>query len=655
MSRRPALVRANLSIPASPRVSGPSGRLTITRAEATPHGVIVTCERDDGEWFELPLHEAFSLVDTATEDPVLDWGPARHDWHLTPQDESRITTIHRAVATVMTGDPDYDVFLAGTRRGLNVLPQFDPATVDLETRIALIKPRMQEAGVSWSRRSYFRYKKVLEKDGPGALLHGNKADLSAERFREAEPALWVAVDDFAASRATEPTITKQAFRMLCRIRLDEQDIDRTCVSDAGLHRLMDFMFHKHRLDQPYKTRQSRAVSKAGKQGTWACPDPYRIVQMDATPLDLFCLDDKGEVIERVHVVVAIDTASRMVLGMDFFVGTFTSRDVQRLLFRMVQGWAIPGALDPSLPAVPERIEVSIGGVLLDRGSQFVSKSSLAVFTRVGVDVSIAPPGRGDAKGIVESFLRTVGLISQTLPGHKGVDQLSRGRDSGRSHMLLLDELKTVLWEWVATCYHTRPHRALTIPGTKRQISPNDWMAHYVANVGEIHVDRDQRKMLALMDRDERTVSNRGVLVNGQYFDHAPESLAELADTHSGRRGRRAQHVVHVYRSGANPRAVLVQVRPGEPLLVCVPDPDLPQPPMQDLIDDAWREWMVDAEPEASTRAATKKAETELVRAAQQAAKKPGRVLRTPIAPPPQGKAASELVDPDWFRRPVGPS
>lgn len=304
------------------------------------------------------------------------------------------------------------------------------------------------------------------------LQHGNRRDVTLHRERAQHPELVDAIDRFTRPLIYQPTVTRQTFRSLCRDALDREEVRHGLVTSATLRRLMDGAHYAHRLDQPFKTRQSKNVPNAGKQGTWHETEPFRVLKADATPLDVKCVDQFGDPIKRVHMVVVIDAASRKALAMDFYADTFTSINIRRLLVRMTLGWALPEHSPSLLPFLPDTLSfpstetLPLGTIGVDRGPQFVSQDTLEACRRVGIDVSVAPPGRGDVKGIIESFLRTVGLKSQAFLGYQGADQYARGKQGRNTARLTLPGLAAHFWEWVDRGYHQTLHPALLLPDSR---------------------------------------------------------------------------------------------------------------------------------------------------------------------------------------------
>lgn len=648
-----SLLKTELAVDAK-TVSGAQGTLWIRRVIRAPgQDLLLVCEDEQGEQYELFPHEVWSRVGRTEESAVTENGPYHARADIPVDQLRRIETIQRAVATVQTGDPDYDVYLGGVVNEANITEEFDPRLTTVNQRIAAMTKPLQKAGIPWSRATYFRYSRAIMKNDWASLIHGNRSDKALGSVRELHPELSQVIDAFARAHVKKPDTLKATFRSSCENHL-KATVDAEVLRAAtttSMRRLMDGAFHEYRLDQPFKTRQSKAVPNKGKHGTYREPEPFRILQADATEIDLLCTDQKGNVLEHVHLVVVIDVASRMILAIDFFVGSFTGSDLRRLLVRMTQGWFRPHATTSSIPRLPDMMwvppdtTIKLGSAGVDRGAQFIARETLDLMRRVGMEGDVAPQARGEVKAIVEKFFGNLANQSTALPGYKGKSKSARDMSTERSAMLTKDEVIGLLWAWVENVYHETPHAGLRIPGTNRLLTPREYMTNYMASMGHIEVDQDARRLLNLMETAERTVTHKGIRHDNGHYDSRGVTLAELADSHSGRRGKGGGQKVRIFYSGYRPDAILVQLHRGGELLVCPREGHTVEEPFEDLLNDSLRNMVLEIPGETERRRAAKASMDELVRTSHEQARKPRRRRSLESAPPPSAVIAPES---DWF-------
>lgn len=636
-------------------VTGTGGSLQIRRVLTNPgEEMVAVCADEDGEHYELPLPELWSLVADNTE-AISGISDSYTSWSDVPERlRERITTIMEAVATVHTGDPQCDLFLGGLPNPDRIDPAFNPNCTSQEQRIAAMSDRMKSQGIPWSRASFFRYSKAIYAEGWKGLVHGNYREANVDKLKSAYPDMYVSICRFAAKEAKAPNKPADTFRQLCQHQLEREGFDIQEIQSKALKQLMDAAYYENRLDQPYKTRQSKAIPNRGKQGTYSEPEPFRTLQADATPLDLLCLDQKGNVLEHVQVVAVICVASRRILAIDFFQGTFGGKELRRLVIRMVQGWIIPGNHQDSPPHLPDEIWLpaaqtqKFGSMGVDRGAQFVAQESIDLMRRVGINVDIAPQGRGEVKAVIERFFHTLSINESKWPGYKGPNRLERPRDIDRSFMLTFEELSTLMWSWIRESYHNTPHSGLRVPGTNRFLTPNQYLAEHLSRVGEIRVDQDLRKLLALMESKENVVTKKGIQLHGNFYDTHPGTLADLAESHVGRQGKRSGNRVRIYYSGYQPHAILVQIAPGGELLVCAREGQSVPEPFEELITDSLRKSLLELPSEEQQTRIANAASDSLVREAHDKAKKPRRRATRKNSKPDTGSIAVAKPDSDWF-------
>ncbi len=111
----------------------------------------------------------------------------------------------------------------------------------------------------------------------------------------------------------------------------------------------------------------------------------------------------------------------------------------------------------------------------------------------------------------ERFFGTVreGLL-QYLPGYKGPDINARGLDIEGHAFFYINELESIIREWVATVYHHRRHESLFDPALPAaRMSPAQMYNHGVARAGCIEVPRDPELAFEFLRVEPRTIQAKG--------------------------------------------------------------------------------------------------------------------------------------------------
>lgn len=267
--------------------------------------------------------------------------------------------------------------------------------------------------------------------------------------------------------------------------------------------------------------------------------PGEYVLMDTTRLDVFALDPVTLRWINSELTIAMDWYDRCVVGLRLTPVSTKSVDAAAVLYQAFrprpagQDWPAhavwpehgiprsvlldptaierPGAASPAM--VPETIVV-------DHGKIYVSEHLTSVCRRMGISIQPARLRTGRDKGPVERFFRTLREdLLQALPGYKGPDVHSRGLNPEADAFFFLDELETIIREWVATVYHHRPHSSLLDPRLpKMRMSPAMMFEHGVARAGYIEVPRDPDLGYEFLKTEWRTIQHYGVEIDGRRYN-----------------------------------------------------------------------------------------------------------------------------------------
>ncbi len=306
-----------------------------------------------------------------------------------------------------------------------------------------------------------------------------------------------------------------------------------------------------------KSRREVAGRPRTPYGKLVASRPGEIVIIDTTTLDAFAIDPVTMKWIQVQFTMAYDLYTRSMLDWRFTPVSTKAVDAALLLYGTIQpklmrdGWpenarwpyvGIPEciALDLMKIESPDRLAngpvVNPETVVVDRGKIYISEAFMAGCTRLEINIQLARPYTPTDKAHIESVFKTVRFkFVENLPGYKGPDLFSRGRNIEGSAFYFIDEIERYFAEWVAIYWHKRHHRGLLFPEVPRlHLSPNDLYEEGLAKAGFIHVVPDQRLYYELLPTEWRTIQHYGVEVHGLLYDG--DILEDYRDTESPYKG-----------------------------------------------------------------------------------------------------------------------
>jgi transposase InsO family protein len=267
--------------------------------------------------------------------------------------------------------------------------------------------------------------------------------------------------------------------------------------------------------------------------------PGEYLLMDTTPLDVYAMDPHTLKWVGVELTVAMDWYSRCITGMGLSPTT-KSIDMAAVLYQsfrpapagadwpaeaiwpphgvprsvLIEEEALhPDSVFAATPAiVPETLVV-------DHGKIYVSEQVTSTCRQLGISIQPARVRVGYDKGPVERFFLTVRQkFLQELPGYKGPDVYSRGVAPEQDAFFFIDELEALLREWIAVCYHNKPHDGVGEVGLwKLGMSPAQMFEHGVARAGYIEAPRDPDFAYNFLKVEWRTIQHYGVQIDNRIY------------------------------------------------------------------------------------------------------------------------------------------
>lgn len=188
--------------------------------------------------------------------------------------------------------------------------------------------------------------------------------------------------------------------------------------------------------------------------------PLDLVQIDHTRADVMVLsDDRLEVLGRPWITLAIDVATRCVLGMYISMEAPSSVSVSLCIEHVV----LPKPENTANPGIwpmygkPKKI-------LVDNGKDFRSMALERGCDEHQIELTWRPVRTPHYGGHIERLIGTLMKIAHLLPGTTFSNVRERGNydSEGKAH-LTLEEFRQWMTQKVCRFYHQRNHRALGLP------------------------------------------------------------------------------------------------------------------------------------------------------------------------------------------------
>ncbi len=451
-----------------------------------------------------------------------------------------ITSLAAAPQTVDDGREGADnlwVIPAVVLAGLSP-KQRDTLTDKLTTLRRLIEPdpgddrslgkRYAEtaATLGVSRRTLERQVARLVELGPAGLVDARMLN----DVRRAVDVRWDSVClEVLATYTNQSNPTKQAVIRRANQEFLRQVPDGKVPSMSVAYRRLEELDKGHYTFGAAKQRRSVANRPAGVLGRLRADRPGQYVLLDSYRLDVFAMEPVTLRWVNTELTVAMDLYDRRVTGLRLRPVAAQSPDVASVLFQTVTpqrwGWAAGSPQGP-YGGVPENVVLGDpGGVLpdtivVDHGKIYLSEHTRGVCERLGISIQPAIPNKPTDKPALERFFRTLRQsLLEHLPGYKGPDVASRGKDVEGEAFYYVTELEEIIREWVGRVYHHIAHAGLVDPLERSvSLSPAEMFERGIRAAGRIRLPARDDLVYDFLEVEWRTIQHYGVEIHGQRYD-----------------------------------------------------------------------------------------------------------------------------------------
>lgn len=417
-------------------------------------------------------------------------------------------------------------------------------TVPLKERLEAKSEELAANGEKrCSAETLRRQRLAIHADGIGGLIHGNRQAVD-QRLASIDPDLLVAARRFSQKHQSRAKTSDRAMLALLRAELENAGFDlseigriklRLILGEAsrglGLHK--DARSRRMHANKPHTVYQGRVVSR-----------PAELVQLDATTTTQHVWDPHAGWV-RAQILTAIDVYSRCILALRVIPGSVTARDVRLLLWDMgrptisrsghpydLSTWhglpdsaylrvlPHPGDPEPGDRIIGQKPAVHPTTILMDHGAENESRKLFAAAERVGISVLFCAPRDPAGKGVIESIHRVIRDIQSQIgtAGGKGESANNHPTDAEGGALLSPADLEDVLWEYILSVYHERPHRGLR-DGTGREadLSPRAAFDAYITAGGTVRVPDDPYRFIEFLSTQKCALNDYGLNVDRRRY------------------------------------------------------------------------------------------------------------------------------------------
>jgi putative transposase len=414
---------------------------------------------------------------------------------------------------------------------------YDPALVPLLSDRVAAKATELGIGAATVWRRMRRYRT----HGLAGLIDGRSTRICNPLARADPRLLDAIVAQHAVGETQDSTGSLDRFCRRLRERLEHEHGPGVVEvpSPTTIARYVRLLLPAAHTFGPGPTRRSQAARPQRTYRPNPAVRPGQVVMIDATPLDVIAYDAATDVTHKVHLVAAIDVATRTLLAWRMTPGDTRAVDTVLLLDDAITpepmrpGWAarlrysmarlpIPRALE-----LAERLELAAARpviwpeqILVDHAKVNLSDALNEACRRLQIELGLARQGQGSDKANIE---RAFGVINsdfcQHVAGYKGSNIHGRGRGIEHTARWGIEELEEFFAEYVVGTYQQRVHSGLIVPGyPELELSPNQAYTQAVARYGFVACPPANHHYCDLLPIDYRAIRPEGIQRNKLIYD-----------------------------------------------------------------------------------------------------------------------------------------
>ena len=417
-----------------------------------------------------------------------------------------------------------------------------------KVRLQQLRDDLARAGMSVSISTFYDKLRRYRELGPVGLLRTNHKALTDVQKEELLQPLYDSAVAVARELQGQPKITLRQFVQKVHdtmaTRNQNESTARAIAEISGLDtdQVLGSVYKAAHLHMELDKRRGRVGLNRQRHKFTSARTPFSTIQIDRTQLNIRLTDRKGRAMDVVDVLMAIDVCTRRILGFLICPRNARGAHVQALLIHLCRGLIAPRITKSALPGLPTELELSaelhqlaqLNEIVVDRGSPESSHETQGFLTSLGVNIRFAPPGRGDAKGVIEGFYSVLTKVLRVFPGATGSNLMQTGHDSTVSTVLELEQFAAILTSYIENVYHRQPSVKSETPGIPK-MSPNEkLMWEMTVGSGLPTVDAtDVSRIRSALRREFVALDVRGIMHHGLYYQDEQGKLAGLLNSLHG--------------------------------------------------------------------------------------------------------------------------
>ena len=340
--------------------------------------------------------------------------------------------------------------------------------------------------------------------------------------------------------ASQPTLQLVIDRTNARALADHGD-DIKLPSNTTAQRVLREITKGQQAFSGTSAKQKRSIAgrPQAPYGRLRAQRVGQYVLLDTSPLDVFAMDPITLRWVGMQLTVALDLGSRSITGMRMSHMSANAIDAALVVYETLNpgsrshtssGLMPYGGMPDTIFVAEKEQEGSSAGLpgtaietlVIDHGKMYMSEHLQGVCARLGISIQPARVLTSTDKAPVERLFRTIREdLLAALPGYKGPDVYSRGKNIEDMAFYFSHELEGLVRDWIVNRYHQRPHGGLgsvEVPGLT--LTPAEMWDMLVASGGSLRVPRRTDLVYDFLPVAWRTVQHYGVEVNGLRYDGA---------------------------------------------------------------------------------------------------------------------------------------
>lgn len=247
-------------------------------------------------------------------------------------------------------------------------------------------------------------------------------------------------------------------------------------------------------------------------------------EMDEVESDFYLVNrlDRNDVIGRAIIYFIVDVFSRAIVACSIGLDNNSWSGAELALLNLIENkkeFCSNYGIDINEGEWPMK-QVIPSSILVDNGSEYLSKNFMEMAREVGLSIDFAPPGMGSYKPNVEQkFKQMNNLLKNNLPGE--IEKGKYGQPHIRNARLDIYQLSQIVIRFILN-YNNNPMDEY--PNNKELyenrivLTPVNIWSYYINKHNQLsYVNDIESYKFSLFTRDKALITRDGIKYDGRYF------------------------------------------------------------------------------------------------------------------------------------------